>query len=44
MRRANRDWFSLEDEDNLPIPVFHNSHDEFCAWEPHNSQTRLIAG
>ena len=27
MRRANGDWFTLEDDGRLLIPVFHSSHD-----------------
>jgi len=31
MRRANGDWFALEDEGRLRLPVFHSSHDAFMA-------------
>jgi len=31
MRRANGDWFTLEDDGQLLIPVFHTSHDAFMA-------------
>ena len=31
MRRANGDWFSLEDEGRLCLPVFHSSHDALMA-------------
>jgi len=31
MRRANGDWFALEDEGRLRIPVFYSSHDAFMA-------------
>jgi hypothetical protein len=31
MRRANGDWFALEDAGRLCLPVFHNSHDAFMA-------------
>ena len=31
MRRANGDWFALEDEGKLRVPVFHTSHDAFMA-------------
>ena len=27
MRRANGDWFALEQEGQLCVPVFHSSHD-----------------
>ncbi len=31
MRRANGDWFALEDNGKLRVPVFHSSHDAFMA-------------
>jgi hypothetical protein len=31
MRRANGDWFALEDGGRLRLPVFHSSHDAFMA-------------
>ena len=31
MRRANGDWFTLEDDGKLLVPVFHSSHDAFMA-------------
>ena len=31
MRRANGDWFALENEGRLCLPVFHSSHDAFMA-------------
>ena len=31
MRRANGDWFSLEDNGGLRVPVFHSTHDAFMA-------------
>jgi len=31
MRRANGDWFALEEEDRRLVPVFHSSHDAFLA-------------
>jgi hypothetical protein len=31
MRHANGDWFALEDNGRLRIPVFHSSHDAFMA-------------
>jgi hypothetical protein len=31
MRRANGDWFALEDEGRFRLPVFHSSHDAFMA-------------
>jgi len=31
MRRANGDWFALEDNSKLRVPVFHSSHDAFMA-------------
>jgi hypothetical protein len=31
MRRANGDWFTLEDGGRLLVPVFHSSHDAFMA-------------
>ena len=31
MRRANGDWFTLEDQGNLLVPVFHTSHDAIMA-------------
>jgi hypothetical protein len=31
MRRANGDWFVLEDDGRLCLPVFHSSHDAFMA-------------
>lgn len=31
MRRANGDWFALEAEGRLRLPVFHSSHDAFMA-------------
>jgi len=31
MRRANGDWFALEDNGRLRVPVFHSTHDAFMA-------------
>ena len=31
MRRANGDWFALEEEGRLSVPVFNNTHDAFMA-------------
>lgn len=31
MRRANGDWFTLEDDGKLLVPVFHSSHDALMA-------------
>lgn len=31
MRRANGDWFALEDNGRLRVPVFHSSHDALMA-------------
>ena len=31
MRHPNGDWFALEEEDRLLVPVFHSSHDAFMA-------------
>jgi len=31
MRRANGDWFALDDGGRLCLPVFHSSHDAFMA-------------
>lgn len=31
MRRANGDWFELEDGGKRCLPVFHSSHDAFMA-------------
>lgn len=31
MRRANGDWFALEDNGKMRVPVFHSSHDAFMA-------------
>jgi len=31
MRRANGDWFALEDNGKLRVPVFHSTHDAFMA-------------
>jgi hypothetical protein len=31
MRRANGDWFALEDDGRQIVPVFHSSHDGFMA-------------
>ena len=31
MRRANGDWFALEDDGRMCVPVFHNTHDAFLA-------------
>ena len=31
MRRANGDWFALEEGGRLCLPVFHSSHDAFMA-------------
>lgn len=31
MRRANGDWFALEDSDKPRVPVFHSSHDALMA-------------
>lgn len=31
MRRANGEWFALEDEGRLRVPVFHSIHDALMA-------------
>jgi hypothetical protein len=31
MRRANGDWFALEDKPRLCVPIFHSAHDAFMA-------------
>jgi len=31
MRRANGDWFALEDDSRRLVPLFHSSHDAFMA-------------
>lgn len=31
MRRANGDWFTLEDQGKLLVPVFHTAHDALMA-------------
>ena len=31
MRRANGDWFALEENGRLLVPVFHSSHDAIMA-------------
>jgi hypothetical protein len=31
MRRANGDWFALEEDGKLRVPVFHSTHDAFMA-------------
>jgi len=31
MRRANGDWFTLEDDGRLLLPIFHSSQDAFMA-------------
>ena len=31
MRRANGDWFALDDKGKLRVPVFHSTHDAFMA-------------
>ena len=31
MRHANGDWFVLEDQGRLRVPLFHNSHDAMMA-------------
>lgn len=31
MRGANGDWFALEEEDKLLVPLFHSGHDAFMA-------------
>ncbi len=31
MRRANGDWFALEDHKRLRVPLFHSSHDAMMA-------------
>lgn len=31
MRRANGDWFTLEDDGRMCLPVFNSSHDAFMA-------------
>jgi len=31
MRRANGDWFALEDNGRLRVPLFHSAHDAFMA-------------
>src|ERR1044072_2691632 len=31
MRRANGDWFGLEENGRLRVPLFHSTHDAFVA-------------
>ena len=31
MRRANGDWFTLEDDGKLLVPLFHTTHDAYMA-------------
>jgi hypothetical protein len=31
MRRANGDWFTLEEDGKLLVPLFHTTHDAFMA-------------
>jgi hypothetical protein len=31
MRRANGDWFGIEDKGRLCVPLFHSTHDAFMA-------------
>src|SRR5436309_8591662 len=31
MRRANGDWFALEDDGRLRVPVFHSAHEALMA-------------
>jgi hypothetical protein len=31
MRRANGDWFALEDHARLQVPLFHSSHEAMMA-------------
>jgi hypothetical protein len=31
MRRANGDWFTLEDHERFRVPLFHSSHDAMMA-------------
>jgi hypothetical protein len=31
MRRANGDWFALEDHGHMRVPLFHSSHDALMA-------------
>jgi hypothetical protein len=31
MRRANGDWFALEDHERMRVPLFHSSHDAMMA-------------
>ncbi len=31
MRRANGDWFTLEDNGRMRVPLFHSAHDAFMA-------------
>jgi hypothetical protein len=31
MRRANGDWFALEDNGRMRVPLFHSPHDAFMA-------------
>lgn len=31
MRRANGDWFALEDDGRMCLPIFHSSHDALMA-------------
>ena len=31
MRRANGDWFALEDDGRLRVPIFHSAHDAVMA-------------
>ena len=31
MRRANGDWFALEDDGRLRVPIFHSAHEALMA-------------
>ena len=51
MRRANGDWFALEADERLRVPLFHSSHDAMMArlrnfgmllFEPVALDTRLL--
>jgi hypothetical protein len=52
LRRANGDWFALEDHEQLRVPLFHSSHDALMArlrnfgmllFEPVALDTHLLA-
>ena len=51
MRRANGDWFALEENGKLRVPLFHSTHDAFMArlrtvemllFSPIELNTRLL--